>query len=217
MAQIIKRGKLHYKDKRGNDYVIYPYTDATLVQMEDGSTLQETINNLKKLVTGIKFEIGRDEWETFDEENGIKAFRLNHNLNIKIENFSIGFYSNNENISLDYKILDLNTLELYSDEEIDIVVSIKQAVESNFNMPQEILKKIDNSYDKALENEKTILSKAEEKHSHDIKDIKNIDKVAAYNTKDIQDNSAMTIKHILEHIIDGNIDKEHLKEMLKSL
>ena len=217
MAQVIKRGKLHYKDKRKNDCVIYPCTYASLVQMEDGSTLEEAISNIKKLVTGVKFEIARDEWETFDEEKGIKAFRLNHNLNVKIENFSISFYSNNENVSINYKILDLNTLELYTEEEMNIVVSIKQAVESNFNMPQEILKKIDSSYNKSLENEKMILNKAEEKHSHDIRDIENIDKIAAYNTKDIQDNSLITIKYILERIIDGDIDKEHLKEILRTL
>lgn len=160
MAQIIKEGKLHYKGKDGHDYVVMPSTKSRLITMTDGKTLEETIENLKSLATGIKFEITALDWEASVDYEGLQEVTLLHNLGIELENFSISFYHQNEGVDLDFKIVDLNSLIIYSDIATDITVAIKQCVETNVELPQDLL-------DKVNANTEAIKAKADAAHTHD--------------------------------------------------
>lgn len=93
------------------------------------SEVNEEISKIKALMVGVKFNINSLDWVAKDS---LFKYSLVHDFDLPIECISLTFYnSTNQNLLLDYTYIDRNTIEVFTDKKEDIVLVIKQVVETN--------------------------------------------------------------------------------------
>lgn len=108
----------------------------------DKTEIDILIQELKRLSAGIKFIIGNEDWT---KVNGIFKATITHNLNLNVESFNIAFYQNGESRYFDYKILNNNNFEIYSDEPCVLDIILRQALSCTVAIPTDIREQIENN------------------------------------------------------------------------
>ena len=118
-------------------YLDYDYIDANSVKIisDEACDIDAMISKiiLVKLADAVEpskcpnkdIPITVGSW-VHDEPNAIYTVTVKHNLEILRSSLGVSFYdSNNDSVYLDYKYVDTNSITIYSNEGINITVSIR--------------------------------------------------------------------------------------------
>lgn len=124
--------------------------DKLVVDLSNYYTKEEVdseIDKVKLLTTGVKFDLLETDFIATRSITLYKAI-LNHNLNLPLEGFSVSFYDiDKNNVSLDYKIIDNNSIEIQSDLPVRLIIAIKQAIQVQSHNHDEDYSKLNHKHD----------------------------------------------------------------------
>lgn len=105
---------------------------------------------------GNLFKVSESDW--ISEEEVLK-YRLNHQLDIPIENLDVNFYDEEKNhIKLDFKFIDNNNIDIFINNQVNILVTMDRVVKGVLDSSE-----LDNYYnreeiDTKFEENKNVIS-----------------------------------------------------------